>query len=225
MTTGQIDTYLNYKAYEEAYETKKKLWLKHQKAFGFDGANRLYGGCILNAKYTHERLVMYLNGEISKIDELEEEVGIYTLTDLEADVKSYWTTPIDKFKHPQYRKTTNKRGCVAEGTGILLDSLKLLEHVGNLIEEKLYVIGNIDATIIAQRPKMAPHIPQMRENIAKALKIDVPKFNKKKFEAAVQYALTLTTKHNEFYPLIRNAFIESGVILVILPNIKLVRNW
>ena len=47
------------------------------------------------------------------------------------------------------------------------DSLKLLEHVGNLIEEKLYVIGNIDATIIAQRPKMAPHIPQMRENIAK----------------------------------------------------------
>ena len=59
------------------------------------------------------------------------------------------------------------------------DSLKLLEHVGNLIEEKLYVIGNIDATIIAQRPKMAPHIPQMRENIAKALKIDVDQVNVK----------------------------------------------
>jgi len=59
------------------------------------------------------------------------------------------------------------------------DSLKLLEHVGNLIEEKLYVIGNIDATIIAQRPKMAPHIPQMRENIAKALRIDVDQVNVK----------------------------------------------
>ena len=59
------------------------------------------------------------------------------------------------------------------------DSLKLLEHVGNLIEEKLYVIGNIDATIIAQRPKMAPHIPQMRENIARALRIDVDQVNVK----------------------------------------------
>ena len=59
------------------------------------------------------------------------------------------------------------------------DSLKLLEHVGELIEEKLYVIGNIDATIIAQRPKMAPHIPQMRENIARALHIDVDQVNVK----------------------------------------------
>lgn len=42
-------------------------------------------------------------------------------------------------------------------------SLKLLEHVGKLVEDKLYVIGNIDATIIAQRPKMAPHIEMMRE--------------------------------------------------------------
>lgn len=54
----------------------------------------------------------------------------------------------------------------------------------------------------------------------KALRIDAPKFNKKKFESAVQYALTLTTRHNEFYPLIRNAFIDAGVILVILPNIS-----
>ena len=54
----------------------------------------------------------------------------------------------------------------------------------------------------------------------KALKIDAPKFNKKKFEATIQYALTLTTHHKEFYPLIRQAFIEAGVILVILPNIS-----
>ena len=43
--------------------------------------------------------------------------GIYTLTDTEANVVSYWTTPLDKFKHPQYLKTTNKRGCIVEATG------------------------------------------------------------------------------------------------------------
>ena len=59
------------------------------------------------------------------------------------------------------------------------DSLKLLEHVGNLISDKLYVIGNIDATIIAQRPKMAPYIMQMRENMARALNIDLNQINVK----------------------------------------------
>lgn len=53
----------------------------------------------------------------------------------------------------------------------------------------------------------------------KALAVKAPKFNKKKFENAVQYALTLTKNHNEFYSFIRNAFEEAGVIFVILPNI------
>ena len=57
------------------------------------------------------------------------------------------------------------------------DSLKLLGHVGKLLEEKLYVIENIDATIIAQRPKMAPHIPKMRENIAGVLGLEVDQVN------------------------------------------------
>ncbi len=57
------------------------------------------------------------------------------------------------------------------------DSLKLLEHVGKLLEENLYIIENIDATIIAQRPKMAPHIPQMRENIARVLGLEVDQVN------------------------------------------------
>ncbi|MDO4311925.1 MAG: 2-C-methyl-D-erythritol 2,4-cyclodiphosphate synthase [Eubacteriales bacterium] len=58
-----------------------------------------------------------------------------------------------------------------------ISSIKLLEHVGMLLEDKLYVIGNIDATIIAQRPKMAPHIRQMRENIAEVLHIDLDQIN------------------------------------------------
>lgn len=51
------------------------------------------------------------------------------------------------------------------------DSLKLLEHVGDLLEKNLYVVENIDSTILAQAPKMRPHIDDMRKNIAKALKI------------------------------------------------------
>ena len=57
------------------------------------------------------------------------------------------------------------------------DSLKLLEAVGQLLEENCFFIENIDATIIAQRPKMAPHIIQMRENIAKVLNIEVNQVN------------------------------------------------
>lgn len=56
-------------------------------------------------------------------------------------------------------------------------SMKLLEHVGKLVEDKLYVIGNIDATIIAQRPKMASHIEAMRENVASVLHIDIDQVN------------------------------------------------
>lgn len=45
------------------------------------------------------------------------EKGVYTLTDNECDVESYWVTPLDKFKYPHKLKTTNKRGSVAEATG------------------------------------------------------------------------------------------------------------
>jgi len=49
------------------------------------------------------------------------------------------------------------------------DSLKLLAHVMKLADDKGYCLGNLDATIVAQRPKLAPHIQQMRENIAAVL--------------------------------------------------------
>lgn len=58
-------------------------------------------------------------------------------------------------------------------------SIKLLEHVGELIYENNYIIENIDATIIAQRPKMRPHIDTMRQNIADALGIDADQVNVK----------------------------------------------
>jgi len=59
------------------------------------------------------------------------------------------------------------------------DSMKLLEHVVGLIGAKGYCVGNLDATIIAQKPKMAPHIQTMRENIAHACGVDVDRINVK----------------------------------------------
>ncbi len=58
-----------------------------------------------------------------------------------------------------------------------ISSMVLLEQVGRLLEDHNYVIENIDATIIAQKPKMMPHLPKMRENVARALGIEVDQVN------------------------------------------------
>ena len=60
-----------------------------------------------------------------------------------------------------------------------ISSIELLKKVKELISENHYIIENIDATIIAQRPKMAPHIPTIRENIASALNISIDQINVK----------------------------------------------
>ena len=60
-----------------------------------------------------------------------------------------------------------------------ISSIKLLKHVGELLEENLFLIENIDATIIAQAPKMRPHIDAMRQNIADALGIELTQVNVK----------------------------------------------
>ena len=49
------------------------------------------------------------------------------------------------------------------------DSLALLRRVAGLLDENGYGIGNVDATVLAQRPKLAPHIPLMRERLAAAM--------------------------------------------------------
>ena len=57
--------------------------------------------------------------------------------------------------------------------------MKLLAEVVRLIEEKGYEIGNVDATVIAQRPKLLNYIPTMKEYICKTLKVDKDKVNVK----------------------------------------------
>lgn len=58
-----------------------------------------------------------------------------------------------------------------------ISSIKLLEYVQKLLEEHLFIIENIDATIIAQKPKMAPYREMMMENVARALKIERNQIN------------------------------------------------
>ena len=59
------------------------------------------------------------------------------------------------------------------------DSLKLLAHVVELIRGKGYMVGNVDATIVAQKPKLKDFIPQMNENIAKVLGVAIDQVNVK----------------------------------------------
>jgi 2-C-methyl-D-erythritol 2,4-cyclodiphosphate synthase len=60
-----------------------------------------------------------------------------------------------------------------------VDSVALLEHAKTLIQARGWEIGNIDATIIAQAPKMAPHIPKMLERLSIALSLDLGQINVK----------------------------------------------
>ena len=59
------------------------------------------------------------------------------------------------------------------------DSLKLLAHVAELLRERGYTVGNVDATVLAQRPKLAPHISAMRDNLARAMGIAPDRVNVK----------------------------------------------
>ena len=59
------------------------------------------------------------------------------------------------------------------------DSRNLLEHVVRLLGEQGFSVGNVDATILAQRPKLAPYIPDMRENLARAIGVKPSQVNVK----------------------------------------------
>jgi 2-C-methyl-D-erythritol 2,4-cyclodiphosphate synthase len=88
------------------------------------------------------------------------------------------------------------------------DSLRLLGHVMGLADARGYRLGNLDATIVAQRPKLAPHIPRMRDNIASMLAADAERVNVKattteelgfagRGEGIAAYAVVLLEKNSE----------------------------
>ncbi len=59
------------------------------------------------------------------------------------------------------------------------DSLVLLDHVMTLLDQAGWKVGNVDATILAQKPKLAPHIPQMRDNLARHMGVELEQVNVK----------------------------------------------
>ena len=59
------------------------------------------------------------------------------------------------------------------------DSLVLLDHVMALLDQAGWKVGNVDATILAQKPKLAPHIPQMRDNLARHMGVEPGQVNVK----------------------------------------------
>ena len=59
------------------------------------------------------------------------------------------------------------------------DSMVLLARVATIMKERGYVLGNLDATILAQAPKLAPYIPAMRENMARVLEVSLEQVNVK----------------------------------------------
>jgi 2-C-methyl-D-erythritol 2,4-cyclodiphosphate synthase len=90
------------------------------------------------------------------------------------------------------------------------DSLKLLGHVMELAIARGYRLGNVDATVVAQRPKLAPHIPRMRENIAAVLRAEFDRVNVKattteklgfagREEGIAAYAVVLLEKKQQLH--------------------------
>ena len=89
-----------------------------------------------------------------------------------------------------------------------IDSRNLLRHVYKLVTDQQYKIGNLDLTIVAQAPKMAPYIELMRKNIAKDLSADINQVNVKattteklgfagRKEGIAAYAVVLLTQHSD----------------------------
>lgn len=73
-----------------------------------------------------------------------------------------------------------------------IDSLKLLAQVKNLMQKAGYEIGNIDATIVAQSPKLAPFLPDMRQNMAATLQVNADQIN---IKATTEEGLGFTGSH------------------------------
>jgi hypothetical protein len=75
------------------------------------------------------------------------EDGVYTMTDFDCDVESYWVTPKDKFGSPNKLKTTSKRGCIAEATGDIAVYVKLedtgFELIGEYKDVQDYFVSRI----------------------------------------------------------------------------------
>ncbi len=153
----------------------------------------------LNLQNAYDALMVEFNSQ----KELEEEKKIFKHLDYK-----YFR---ENFKLPDYPRKQDKQ-------------IKALREFLNV--SSLTVFKNRDMAVSFRSTKddlnessivKANIMVQLATN--KALNNKAAKYNKKKFEKAVDYALTLTKEHEKFYLLIKNAFFDAGVIFIVLPNI------
>lgn len=118
----------------------------------------------------------------------------------------------DNFHLPDLpRKIDEQIKCVREFLSV--SSLTILEEQNLAVSFRSYTMDLSLSNVVNANA-------MVQIAINKALKTDAPKFNKKKFESAVAFALTQTCNHENFFPVVREAFEKAGVILVALPNLK-----
>lgn len=153
----------------------------------------------LNLQNTYDALI----AEIKSEEELEKEKNI-----LEHLVYKFFR---DNYGLPDLPRQKNEQVRTLR-TFLNVSTLSVLAKKDMAVSFRNSTKDLTEANIIK-----ANAMVQIATNIA--LKIEAPRFDKKKFEEATKFALTLTRNHDDFYPLIRKSFLESGVIFVIMPNI------
>lgn len=165
--------------------------------------SRMYGTTIaywLNLQQAYDEKL----AEIQSEEELKLEREVFKLVDY-----NYFRTHFGLPDLP--RRVDEQIKCVREFLSV--SSLTVLEEENLAVNfrsysEKLSRSNTVNANVMVQI------------GINQTVKTDIPKYNKKKFEKAVSFALTQTKNHSGFFPVIKEAFGEAGVVLVALPNLK-----
>ena len=165
--------------------------------------SRMYGTTIaywLNLQQAYDEKL----AEIQSEEELKLEREVFKLIDY-----NYFRTHFGLPDLP--RRVDEQIKCVREFLSV--SSLTVLEEENLAVNfrsysEKLSRSNTVNANVMVQI------------GINQTVKTDIPKYNKKKFEKAVSFALTQTKNHSGFFPVIKEAFGEAGVVLVALPNLK-----
>lgn len=165
--------------------------------------SRMYGTTInywLNLQQTYDAM----RAEFLSNEELKKEREVFKLLDYK-----YFR---DNFGLPNLpRKTDEQIKCVREFLSIA--SLSVLREIDLAVSFRSYS-DNLSLSNIVNANAM------VQIAINKALKAETVKFNKKKFEDAVDFALTQTRNHEGFLPVVKKAFNNAGVVLIVLPNLK-----
>jgi len=135
MVLAEWEGYLIVFIDDKAYLADSRASFKNENHYEYEFFYWDLGMKVISAKV--DKGILYIGTED----------GVYTLTDKEADVESYWVTPKDKFKYPHKQKTTNKRGCVSEATGDIAVYAKIedtdFELIGEYKDVEDYFVSRI----------------------------------------------------------------------------------